>query len=221
MNMTSRYILFDVDGTLINTWDLYMEVYWRTLQRFNGNHITKEFVLASKPTSELHFIKKHIGPEMLDEAHTVMMDLYEELHDTMFGGVYAGVREMLGEVRRSGAVTGVVTGKSTRAWEITTSKINIGDFDVTIVDDDVELPKPAPEGILAALRKVNASPAECVYIGDTISDYKAAQDAGVRSITALWAKSNPSEKDEFVRRARDNGVREFVDHPEELIKRIV
>ncbi len=216
----SRCILFDVDGTLINSWNLYIEVYWRTLRHFQGHNITKDAVLKMKPTSELQFIKKHIGNDRLKEAHDVMMDFYERMHDSMFGGIYPGISDMLNKVRSSNKVTGIVTGKSTRAWEITSSKIYLGDFDVVVADDDVEQPKPDPEGILTALQTVGASEDESIYIGDTVSDFKAARDANVRGILTLWAKSSAGKKT-FVSRARENGATEFVDRPEELIEHIV
>jgi len=218
--MTPQCVLFDVDGTLIDTWDLYMEVYWRTLRHFNGDHIAKDTVLSMKPTSELHFIKKNIGSDKLREAHGVMMQYYDQLHDSLFGGVYEEIPALLQSIRERGLLSGIVTGKSSRAWNITSSKIDIGTFDVEIVDDDVEHPKPHPHGLQQALERLNLSGSDCVYIGDTVSDFKAAREAGVRGLLVLWAK-NETEKKNFISRARENGAEEFFDHPHEIIQTVI
>jgi len=214
--MRPRCILFDVDGTLINTWDLYMEVYWRTLRDFKGDHVTKETVLAMKPTSELHFIKQNIGEDKLEDAHKIMMQYYERLHDELFGGVYTGVPELLEAIRADGCSTGIVTGKSWRAWQITSKKIRLGTFDSIVVDDNVDHPKPHPQGMRQALDDLKVLYEETLYVGDTVSDYKAARAAGIRGVLVLWAKSD-QEKEKFIARARENGAKEFYEHPDELM----
>jgi len=218
--MKPRCILFDVDGTLINTWDLYMEVYWRTLRHFQGDHITKEKVIAMRPTSELHFIRKNIGDDRLEDAHKVMMHYYERYHDELFGGIYRGVPELLQAVRNEAIAIGIVTGKSSHAWRITSSKVLLGEFNIIIVDDDVEHPKPHPHGIRQAVETVEAAPDETVYVGDTVSDFIAARDAGVRGLLVLWSK-NDGEKQAFISRAEESGARDFFEHPDELVQALL
>lgn len=215
--MSLRCILFDVDGTLINTWKLYMEIYWRTLRHFKGEHITREDVLSMKPSSEIHFIKENIGEDNVDEAHEVMIRYYDQYHDSLFGGVYPGVREVLDQLRAKGYLLGIVTGKSSRAWNITSLKVELGRFDVIVADDDVQAPKPDPQGIEKALHTLNVSPEHTIYIGDTLADFKAARAAGVRCMIALWAKDG-EEKESFIVRTRGHGATEFLHHPHELLE---
>jgi phosphoglycolate phosphatase/pyrophosphatase PpaX len=131
---------------------------------------------------------------------------YAELHATHFGGIYDGVFETLAELRTRGVRNGVVTGKSRSSWEITLAEIELGDFDVVVVDDDVAHPKPDPEGILSALDLLGVRPREAVYVGDSPGDMEAALAARTHAAAALWSK-NDVWRNRFLQRVRGmNGI---------------
>jgi phosphoglycolate phosphatase len=65
-------------------------------------------------------------------------------------------------------------------------------IDVIIGFEDVALPKPAPEGLLAAIRALGVSRGETLYIGDTVIDAKTAQSAGV-DFAAVTTGTTPAE----------------------------
>jgi pyrophosphatase PpaX len=183
-----KAVLWDVDGTLIATKDLYLECYRRALAPYAGKLLTNEELLTMQPHSELQVLKSLSGDAYRD-CIAAFRRHYSELHATHFGGVYDGVRETLEAVRQLGVRNGIVTGKSRSSWEITLTEIELGEFDVVVVDDDVAEPKPHPEGILAALRVLGVNAAEAVYVGDSPADMAAARAAGTRGGAALWSKN--------------------------------
>lgn len=213
-----RCVLFDVDGTLVDTWDLYIESFLRSLETHVGRRITLQELAAMHPTSELRVLRQVLASdEELPEAHEGFLAHMRSLHPELFAGVYDGVPEMLAVLRQRGLVLGLVTGKSSGAWAVTAPVAGLGEFAVAIMDDDVEHPKPSPDGLLAALARLPADPAETVYVGDSVADARAAREAGVRFAAALWAKSD-AERRHFVERVAAEGAWALVPEPAALVE---
>jgi phosphoglycolate phosphatase/pyrophosphatase PpaX len=184
-----KAVLWDVDGTLIATKDLYLECYRRALAPYAGKRLGDEELLAMRPHSELQVLKTLSG-DAYQDCIDAFSRHYRELHATHFGGVYDGVRETLDQIRHLGIPNGIVTGKSRSSWHITLAEIELGEFDVVVVDDDVAEPKPHPEGILAALAALGVRADQAVYVGDSPGDMDAARAAGTRGAAAMWSKND-------------------------------
>jgi pyrophosphatase PpaX len=199
MSRTSsiRAILFDLDGTLVDTFHLYMEAYRRALRPVLGRELEAEDVAAQRPSSERRFLEDWLGTERAAECHAAMVQHYGELHATMCEGTYDGVREMLQALRAAGIPLGIVTGKGRAAWEITSHELHLGDFEVVVTEDDVAEPKPHPGGLLAALAELDLRPENAVYIGDSAGDLEAGRQAGMLIAGALWPKTDPGEPERF------------------------
>ena len=211
-----KAVIWDVDGTLISTRDLYIESYRRALQPFIGRLLTEEDLFQLRLHSELAVLKSQSG----DAFEACMVEFrrhYAELHATHFGGIYDGVPATLGELRSRGIRNGIVTGKSRISWEITLAEIELGDFDVVVVDDDVAHPKPDPEGILAALDRLAVRPRDAIYVGDSPGDMEAALSARTGAAAALWSK-NEAWRNRFLQRVRGlNGIT-LLDQPQQLLQ---
>jgi phosphoglycolate phosphatase/pyrophosphatase PpaX len=199
-----RGVLFDLDGTLVDTWDLYIEAYTRALEPHFKRRLTLEELVALRPTSELRLLRRALPPPDREAAHREFLRLYRDLHPSLFGGVYPGVPDMLAALRGMGLSLGIVTGKSRAAWEITARHARLGSFQVIVTDEDVGEAKPSPEGLALALLRLSLSPAEAVFVGDSIGDAGAAGTAGVRFAAALWPKER-REAETFLGRVRAIG----------------
>ncbi len=189
-------ILFDLDGTLVATKRLYLEAYRRALATHLGHVPTTEEVIALRPYSELRFLQAVVGPELYQACLADFRRHYAELHETHFGGIYDGVEDMLAQLRAARVPLGIVTGKSRGSWDVTVANVELGPFDVTVFDDDVERPKPDPQGLLLALEHLHVPPAHAAYVGDGSQDVRAAAAAGLLPVAALWPKK-PEEIDTF------------------------
>ncbi|HVO83023.1 MAG TPA: HAD family hydrolase [Syntrophobacteria bacterium] len=210
-----RGVLFDLDGTLFDTWDLYIEAYIRTLEKYVGRRLSPAELLGLHPVSEIGLLRSVVGDSRLAGAHREFLAIYRTLHGELFGGIYPGVVEMLVELRRQRLAIGVVTGKSKAAWEVTSAVIALGRFDAVVTDDDVDQPKPHPDGIALALERLGLTPDEAVYVGDSPGDAKASRAAGVRFAAALWPKA-PEEVEPFVRTVGEYGPWRIIRRPTEL-----
>jgi pyrophosphatase PpaX len=197
-----RGVLFDLDGTLIDTWDLYVEAYTRALEPHFKRRLSLEELVALRPTSERRLLSRALGAPELEAAHREFLRQYRELHPLLFGGVYPGVAEMLAALRGMGLHLGIVTGKSRPAWEITARHAALGSFQAVVTDEDVQEAKPSPEGLHLALVRLAIPPTEALYVGDSTGDARAASAAGLRFAAALWPKER-REAEAFLGQVRE------------------
>lgn len=192
-------VLLDLDGTLIDTYRLYLESYRRALAPRLGYAPSDEEIAGRHPSSERQFLLDWLGDEAGAACHADVRRWYAELHASLGEGAYEGAREMLRGLRSAGLRLGIVTGKGRDAWAVTEAAMDLGPFDVVVTDDDVHAAKPDPAGLLAAAEALGVHPARAVYIGDTRGDLQAGRNAGMMVGAALWAKTAPGERDAFLR----------------------
>ncbi len=211
-----RGVLFDLDGTLIDTWDLYVEAYIRSLEPFVGHRLTLEGLVRLRPNSELRLLRRATPGTDVRATHDEFLRQYRSLHRTHFGGVYPGVLDLLGALRAKGLRIGIVTGKSRGAWEITAAEANLGPFDVVVNDEDVAEAKPDPAGLVLALDQLEIGAGQAIYVGDSVTDAKAARAAAVRFAAALWPKAQ-AELPEFLGQVRVVGAWAELSEPGSLI----
>ena len=201
--MIPSAIVFDVDGTLIDTYHLYMESYRRALAPVVGYAPGDEEILGRRGgSSERGILRGWVADERLAECHADLCRHYEELHPALSEGFYDGAPEMLAALRAAGFPLGVVTSKGRRAWQVTVSGIELGDFAVVITEDDVAEPKPHPEGLLLAAAALDLPAERVVYVGDSFGDLEAGRAAGMPVGAALWPKTAPGERERFLERIR-------------------
>jgi pyrophosphatase PpaX len=193
-------VLFDLDGTLIDTYRLYLECYRRALEPHLGYAPADAEIAARRPSSERRFLAEWLGEQAGEACHAEVRRLYALHFRALWEGPYEGVPEMLAALRSAGLRLGIVTGKGREAWEVTEASAALGGFDVVVTDDDVHAARPDPAGLLAAADALGIRPEQAVYVGDSAVDMKAGRAAGMRIGAALWPRTAPGEADDFLRR---------------------
>lgn len=197
-------VLFDLDGTLIDTRALYLECYRRAVEPHLKRRPSDAELMALRPRSELRFLASLVPPAQAEACLADFHAHYHALHAEHFGGTYDGVPRMLERLRADGHPLGIVTGKSRRSWEITAHVATLGAFDVMVLDDDVRAAKPDPDGIRIALERLATPPERALYVGDTMSDMLAARAAGVQPVAATWGRR--SDPEGYAEKARTEGA---------------
>jgi pyrophosphatase PpaX len=198
MPQPPRAILFDLDGTLVDTYRLYLECWRRAVAPYLYREPDDAEIMAHHPLAERPTLAAWIGERYVDECHAAARRHYAALHASLGEGPYEGVREMLAALRSAGYPLGIVTGKPRDAWEVTERDLALGPFAVVVTGDDVAAHKPDPEGLLAAAKSIGIDPARCVYVGDALGDLCAGHNAGMRVAAALWPKTGLGEAERFV-----------------------
>ncbi len=195
MQTRIRAALFDVDGTLIDTWRLYLESFRVAMSRHEQRELSEAEIQALHPRPELRFFLDDRWKHRFDALYGAFLETYEREHASHCDGWYPGAPEALAALQARGYATGVVTAKSRRAYEISARALAFPEFRVAICDDDVNLCKPHPEGLLRACAELGVAPGETIYIGDSHADAGAAEAAGCAFGAALWAKSDAEQRE--------------------------
>src|SRR6185503_6532457 len=95
MNPSPRCVLFDLDGTLIDTYRLYMESFRSTLEPHFKRRLSDADLLALDPYAEQRLLLNVIPETEFNEYFELFLTQYARFHEPLFGGVYDGVVEML------------------------------------------------------------------------------------------------------------------------------
>ncbi len=208
-------IVFDLDDTLIATRRLYTDAYLDALELHFGRRLSEAELAAMRPGPENHFIGAAVSPELVSETLERFYLTYEARHPEAFGGVYHGVAKLLEDLNAAGLPLGIFTGKTQRAWNITARHVSLQTIHAWVFGDEIERPKPAPDGILVALAKLDVPPSKAAYVGDSVLDIAAARAAGVMPLAALWSMKAPAQA--VLRRAAHEAGGAALSHPSEIM----
>ena len=183
--MSLNAILFDVDGTLIDTNPAHIEAWIRALGSFNY-HIAPDRISGEMGKGGDKFIPSILGQEIyqrqgkeLAHAHTAE---FKKIAASTRLKVFPGVKELIEELKRRGLKTVLATSSKMEELETTqrSAGIDLREWvDEVVTADDAAQSKPAPDLVHAAVKKLGMFPAQCAMFGDTPYDIDACRDAGV------------------------------------------
>ena len=180
-------IVFDLDGTLVDTVALIRESHRHAVTTVLGKDLSDHELVA------------HVGRPLIEQMRVFSPDHADELYEVYrtwnhantaaMIRTYDGIDAMLDELDAAGRTTAVVTSKSRDAVELAFDAIpGLRErFEVVICSEDTPKHKPNGDPILLALARLgaNASPQAC-YVGDSPYDLQAARAAGVSSVAVTW-----------------------------------
>lgn len=180
-----KTVLFDFDGTLINTHDLIIEGFNHISRLYNGRAFDESdhIKMLGKPLEQQIRL---ICPFEVPEATEAFKAWYAKNHDAHACG-YEAVEDVLKVLRSEGYQLGIVTNNSQQGMQSGLDLLGLEKyFDVIITRDDVSECKPSPEGIQKALHMLKTAPQDCIYVGDSMADIYAARSAGVLPVLVGW-----------------------------------
>ena len=186
-NTTPAAVLFDLDGTLIDSIDLILRSYRHTLVTHRGETPPDDVWLAGLGTP----LRAQFGRFTEDEAEiSAMVETYRDYnlahHDAMVRP-YPGVLDAVRRLHAGGRRLAIVTSKKHDGAERGLRRCGFdGLFPVVVGADDVERHKPEPEPVLRALELLSVAPDDAVFVGDSPHDLAAGRAAGVRTAAVGW-----------------------------------
>ena len=214
--MKHRAVLFDLDGTLLNT-----------LQDI-ANSVNKGLRQLGFPQHELDAYKYLVGegrtvlatlalPENHRDEVTIhnLLDYINEeyaLHWADNTRPYPGIPELLDALSADGIKIAVLSNKADDLTKTNVSMMLSQWHFASIVGADSSVPnKPDPTSALHIASHLNIKPAEFLYLGDSGIDMQTANRAGMYPIGALWGFRSTAE-------LLDSGAKALIEHPLELLK---
>ncbi|MET8167161.1 HAD-IA family hydrolase [Streptomyces sp. NPDC005329] len=168
-------VLFDMDGTLVDTERLW----WEAVERVAGRALTeadRPEVLGRPVEHTAHWLATTTGRPAAGLAEA----LHREFADRVRAGVVPrpGALALLDALAREGVPTALVTASPRAVADTVLDALGASRFAVTVTADDTEHTKPAPDPYLAACRALGVDPAACVAVEDTETGVTSAEAAG-------------------------------------------
>ena len=185
-------IIFDVDGTLIDSIDDIKLSADAVLNKFGFQSKPKEFYMKLMGESFKSFFMKVLPDNVEPENIDAVMSEFKELHGKSVP--YTGISEVVYEMKKRGHIIAVLSNKLQNAAEEYANRFFEGKFSLIAGNSDKYGPKPNPDGIYYIMDKLDfTNKKEVVYIGDTATDALTAKNAGVGFAAALWGYGNKNE----------------------------
>lgn len=181
-----KSILFDFDGTLINTNDVIIEAWQYTYKHYGFDevpveHITRCFGEPLLVTMAREF--PDIDPE---ESASVYRQRQADMAEKLVT-VFDGIPVLLKELKRAGYKIGIVTSRTRESTMRYLKQFDIEEyFDGVVTCDDTDRHKPDPEPVLMGLKKLDTDKDCALMIGDSSFDMKSANNAGVKTVLVGW-----------------------------------
>ncbi|WP_163183441.1 pyrophosphatase PpaX [Neobacillus sedimentimangrovi] len=179
-------LLFDLDGTLIDTNELIITSYLHTLEQYYPGKYKRDDVLPFMgPT--LHEAFSSIDPNRAEEMIQVYRTFNIANHDALVKE-FPGVLETIQTLKDKGYKLAVVT---TKRYDVALMGLRLTGlepyFDVVIGFEHVKKVKPDPEPIFLALEKLDSKPEEAMMVGDNFHDILGGKNAGVKTAGVAWS----------------------------------
>lgn len=187
MSHAIKAVLFDLDGTLLDTHDLILASFRHATSTVLGRDIPEEELLA-KVGQPLDVQMR----DFTDDPATVdaLLETYREhnhaVHDEIVKA-FPGVPEMIDELARAGVRMGVVTSKrQALAWRGLEVCGLAERMEFVVAPDVFPEHKPAPGPVAHGCELMGLKPAECLYVGDSPFDMQAGNGAGCETVAVTW-----------------------------------
>jgi pyrophosphatase PpaX len=188
-----KAVLFDVDGTLLDTIPLITESYQHAFQTCLGYPGDPDAILASIGIPLDTFFLQ-FDPELAKLMKKTYLE-YNHAHLETHTGVFLRVPEILRRLQAQGVPLGIVTSKRLSSAMFSLTEFNLDNFFQALVAmETTERHKPDPEPVFAAMRQLRLDdPSRVVFIGDSIHDLICAKRAGCRSAIVDWTAMPTAE----------------------------
>jgi pyrophosphatase PpaX len=182
-----KAVLFDLDGTIVDTNELIIQSFLHALKGVVAEDFGREHIIPSMGEPLTDQLQQFSGLEDV----TAITHAYREYnylkHDEMVA-LFPGVAKVLPILRQHGIHLGVVTTKMRPTTERALKMFGLIEHMGTIVTlDEVEHAKPHPEPVQKAMQALGAHPDQTIMVGDSTVDIESARRAGAMPVGVAWS----------------------------------
>ncbi len=187
-----KTVIFDFDGTIIDTNALIEEGLNHFALRYRGNHLSrKELTELTGKTLEDQMLYIH-------PVHAFSMleqfKIWYSHHHNSKTKAFQGMTTLINTLKNRGYKLAIVSNNSKVSLSQGLNHLQLSHyFDLVITRDDVKNVKPSPEGLERTLVLLDTLPSEALYIGDTHNDMLAAKNAKISNVMVGWSQLDVRE----------------------------
>lgn len=188
MNNACTAVLFDLDGTLIDTYQLILESFRHATKQVLGRNIPDEQLMAK--------VGQPLSTQMWDwtddeDVHNELLSSYRAFNHAMHDdhvAAFSGIPQLMQTLHQQRIHLGVVTSKLHWLAQRGLECAGLAQYMEVVVapDDYPQAHKPDPGPVLYGCELLGVDPKECWYVGDSPYDIQAGNDAGCKTAAALW-----------------------------------
>ena len=184
--MTIKNILFDLDGTLLDTNELIIQSFQHTYQTHLNRQVHKDEIIKSfgeilKITLDREF--GEYSEEAIKTYRSFQVGNFEKLI-----AIHKGVKEGVIELHRQGYKLGVVTSRLNDSAIRGINHFGLMDYFGSVIgSDDTDKHKPDPTPAFMALKELGGKPSETIIVGDSPFDILCGKNAGIKSVAVGWS----------------------------------
>ncbi|MCV4283795.1 N-acetylmuramic acid 6-phosphate phosphatase MupP [Pseudomonas capsici] len=214
--MRLRAVLFDMDGTLLDTAPDFIAISQamladRGLPAVADKLIRDEISGGAKAMVAATFAMSPQDPAF-EPLRLEFLERYQRdcaVHSKLFDGM----AELLADIEKSGLIWGVVTNKPVRFAQPIMEQLGLAERSALLIcPDHVTHSKPHPEPLILACSQLDLDPASVLFVGDDLRDIESGRDAGTRTAAVRYGYIHPNDNPDHW------GADVVVDHPLDLRK---
>jgi len=191
--MNIKAVLFDCDGTVIDTNNLVMNAWQKIAEmlepgkKFKREEISRFFGQTLEDTTLILAKEMNIQHIDLKEASRNYWE-YHKSHHNEIDGVFPGVLDILKELKGRGIKMGIVTSGENSNCAKELEECGVSEyFDIIVGSDDTDIHKPEPEPALICCRAFGVDPSEVIMVGDSKHDIACGNKAGCTTVYVGWS----------------------------------
>lgn len=187
--MKYKAVLFDLDGTVMNTIDDLNDSVNATLRAFSLPEITLSDTMHFVGNGARRLMEQAVpvgtDPDRFESILQYYVNYYQD-HCLIKTGPYPGIPALMELLRAEGVRQVIISNKPDAATREIADRFFPGVTEFVIGEREGLRRKPWPDMVLAAIRQLDLSKEECVLVGDSEVDVNTAGNAGVDCISVLW-----------------------------------
>jgi HAD superfamily hydrolase (TIGR01509 family) len=207
-----RGVLFDVDGTLIDSSYFHALAWWQAFRR-EGLDIQVSAIHRCVGMGGDKLIE-HLVPGCAKDIQEDLKSAHGAVFSTFWPSLrpFDAARDLLAACSDAGLAVGLASSAQERDLDVSRRLLDAGtSIDAWTSSNDAKESKPAPDILLACLEKLDLSPEDVVFVGDAVWDVKAAAAIGVPAVALTCGGISEAE-------LREAGAAEVYDNPRHLLE---
>ena len=187
--MKYQAVLFDMDGTVLDTLDDLCDSINHSLAEFSLPQVSREHVRQCLGNGAAFLVSHSIPAGSSPELEANVLAFYKPWYDAhclIKTAPYEGILPMMQSLKEQGLRLAIISNKPDRAVQELSDAFFPGLLELSVGESPSVRRKPAPDTVLTAASQIGLSVDKCVYVGDSEVDLQTARNAGMDCISVTW-----------------------------------